>query len=112
MKIAVLLFFLLGIVVAPLTAADPILSEFMPANERVLADEDNQFTDWLEVHNPGAVAIDLQGWFLTDSPLLLKKWAFPPVTLPPDGYLVVFASGKNRVADPAHLHTSFQLNAD
>src|SRR5688572_32022570 len=92
-------------------AAEPIISEFMPDNARVLTDEDGHFSDWIEIHNPGDSAINLAGYCLTDDPQLLTKWRFPSVTLPAGGYLVVFASGKNRITDPARLHTSFQLNA-
>src|SRR5688500_15573622 len=92
-------------------AAEPIISEFMPDNARVLADEDGHFSDWIEIHNPGGTAINLGGYYLSDDPQLLTRWRFPSVSLPAGGYLVVFASGKNRTADPARLHTSFQLNA-
>ena len=95
-----------------LHAAEPVLSEIMPSNGRTLADEDGQFPDWIEIENPGGVAIDLSGYFLTDDPLTPAKWTFPPVSLPANGFLVVFASGKNRTNDPARLHTSFQLDAD
>ena len=37
-------------------------------------------------------------------------WAFPNVMLPAGGHLLVFASGKNRVAPGAPLHSSFQLD--
>ena len=106
-------FFLFVLASSPaLPGAEPILSEFMADNQRTLADEDGQFPDWIEVHNPGATPINLAGYFLTDDPGQLAKWAFPSVALPAGGYLVVFASGKNRTADPARLHASFQLNAD
>src|SRR6185436_9540861 len=72
--------------------AEPVISEFVADNERVLADEDGVFADWIEIHNPGGTAINLAGYFLTDDPLVLTKWAFPPVTLLPGGYLVGFAS--------------------
>ena len=91
--------------------AEPIISEFMPDNARVLADEDGHFSDWIEIHNPDGSAINLAGYYLTDNPQLLTKWRFPSASLPAGGYLVVFASGKNRTTDPARLHTSFQLNA-
>lgn len=98
--------------VHPQFAAEPIISEFMPDNARVLADEDGEFTDWLEVHNPNGTPFDLAGYYLTDDPQHLAKWAFPSVPLPANGYLVVFASGKNRSSNPARLHTSFRLNAN
>jgi hypothetical protein len=92
--------------------AEPFISEFMADNDRTLADDDGQFVDWLEIHNPNTTAINLQGYHLTDHPARLDKWTFPAVTLPAGGYLVVFASGKDRTNDPAHLHTSFELNAE
>ena len=95
-----------------LQAAEPVLSEIMPSNARVLADEDGQFPDWIEIRNPGGTPLDLNGYYLTDNAQLLAKWAFPPVTVPGNGFLVVFASGKDRKADPARLHTSFDLDAD
>ena len=88
------------------------ISEIMPANTRTLADEDGDFSDWIEIYNPQASPANLGGYYLTDDSEALAKWAFPAVTLPPKGYLVVFASGKNRVANPARLHTNFKLNAD
>jgi hypothetical protein len=93
-------------------AAEPVLSEIMPANARILADEDGQFPDWIEIHNPGGTPLDLNGYYLTDHAQLLTKWAFPAVVIPGGGYLVVFASGKDRKTDPAHLHTNFDLDAD
>jgi Chitobiase/beta-hexosaminidase C-terminal domain/CotH kinase protein/Lamin Tail Domain/NedA-like, galactose-binding domain/Immunoglobulin domain/Bacterial TSP3 repeat/Immunoglobulin I-set domain len=107
--LAALLFTLFSI--SGRTQAGPIISEFMPDNVRILADEDGDFSDWIEIFNPDAAPVDLLGWYLTDDPLTLTKWAFPDVTIPPGGYLLVFASGKNRTADPAHLHTNFQLDS-
>jgi len=91
---------------------DVIISEFMPANDRTLADEDGAFPDWIELFNAGSGPVNLLGWHLTDNPGAPGQWTFPSVTLAPGGFLVVFASGKNRTNDPAHLHTSFQLDAD
>ncbi|MFC1636095.1 hypothetical protein ACFL5Z_14760, partial [Planctomycetota bacterium] len=42
----------------------------------------------------------------------LTKWAFPEVTLASDGYLVVFASDKNRRDPLGVLHTNFKLKGD
>ncbi len=90
----------------------PIISEFMAANESELADEDGDFSDWIEIHNPESVPVSLAGYHLTDNASNLDKWTFPAVTLEPGAYVVVFASGKNRT-DPARpLHTDFQLSAE
>src|SRR5207249_6972328 len=67
---------------------------------------------WIELHNSGATDVNLGGWFLTDSSTDLAKWRFPVVIVPANGYLVVFASGKDRALPNAQLHTSFNLSAN
>lgn len=86
-----------------------IISEIMADNTRTLSDEDGEYPDWIEIQNPTAAAINLAGWHLTDQADEPSKWTFPSVTLPAGGYLVVFASGKDRTSNPARLHTNFQL---
>jgi hypothetical protein len=107
---ALTVLFLLGL--TSLHAAEPALSEIMPSNARILADEDGDFPDWIEIKNPGLEELKLAGYFLTDDPARLTKWSFPSTTVPAGGYLTIFASGKNRTANPALLHTSFSLAAD
>ena len=92
--------------------AAPRITEFMASNVTRLADEEGDFSDWIEVHNPDNVTVTLAGFHLTDDAANLDKWTFPAVTLAPDELLVVFASGKNRDDPAARLHTNFRLSAD
>ncbi len=92
--------------------ADPIISEFMASNQTTLADDDGDFPDWIELYNPDAAPVDLGGWNLTDSAKKKTKWTFPSITLATHGYLVVFASGKDRRDPSRPLHTNFSLGAD
>lgn len=92
--------------------AEVSISEFMAANGDTVRDEDGDYSDWIELHNTGPQTVDLGGWFLTDSTLNLTKWSFPSTNLPADGYLVVFASEKNRRVPGKPLHTNFKLAAD
>ncbi|MEY2408490.1 MAG: hypothetical protein QOF48_1160, partial [Verrucomicrobiota bacterium] len=87
------------------------ISEFMAANAGVLQDEDNDSSDWIEIHNAGTNWVGLNNWFLTDTPLNLSRWRFPATNLAPNGYLVVFASGKDRRVPGAPLHTDFKLDS-
>ena len=97
---------------APLAQAEIIISEFLAINSGLtLTDEDNFPADWIEIHNTGSSGVDLAGYHLTDSANNPTKWTFPAVTLPAQGYLRVFATGKDRTSDPAFLHTNFNLNA-
>lgn len=91
--------------------ADLIISEFLAANTKVLADEDGAFSDWVELHNAGDTEVNLAGWHLTDSASNRTKWQFPAVTIPAGGYLLVFASSKDRTDPSKPLHTNFALSA-
>ncbi len=78
-----------------------IVSEFSATGSTHLLDEDGEPSDWIELHNPSDQAVDLFGWSLTDDPAEPDKWVFPQTILPPDGYLLLFASGKDRFPDEA-----------
>lgn len=86
------------------------ISEFLASNNvETFLDEDGEAVDWIELHNSGESAINLAGYVLTDSPTR-AKYTLPEVMLALDGYLVVFASGKDRSEPGAQLHTNFQLD--
>jgi hypothetical protein len=94
-----------------LAATTPIISEFMADNGNTLADQDGQYSDWIEIHNPTPSSVNLDGYFLTDDASLPTKWRIPAVTLPAGGNLVVFASNKDRAVAGQQLHTNFELGA-
>jgi Concanavalin A-like lectin/glucanases superfamily/CotH kinase protein/Lamin Tail Domain/Immunoglobulin domain len=93
-------------------ASNVIISEIMARNDTVLADEDGDYQDWIEIYNRGGTTVNLLDWALTDNPANLVKWRFPETNLPPAGFMVVFASEKNRRVPGAPLHTNFKLSAD
>jgi hypothetical protein len=84
------------------------LSEFLAENQKGFKDNDGDFSPWIELHNGGNSTVNLDGWFLTDTPTNRCRWRLPRVLLLPDRYLIVFASGKARSNDLAHLHTNFR----
>ena len=94
---------------AQMASADIILSEVMTNNVTTLLDEDGESPDWIELHNDGDAAVDLGGYFLTDDDDDLNKWVLPAVELAADGYLIIFASGKDRGGAGTELHANFQL---
>jgi hypothetical protein len=85
------------------------ITELMALNSATVTDEDGTFSDWLEIHNEGGSAADLTGYYLTDDDELLTKWQFPSVSIPAGGYLLVWASNKNRTNPLLPLHTNFAL---
>ncbi|MGB0386056.1 MAG: lamin tail domain-containing protein [Ardenticatenaceae bacterium] len=88
-----------------------LISEFMASNDNTLADEDGDYSDWIEIHNRDSTLVNLEGWYLTDDDDELTKWRFPSATLAPDSYLVVFASNKDRADAGSVLHTNFKIKS-
>lgn len=91
--------------------ADPLITEFLASNQTGLTDEDGAYSDWIEIFNPDAAAINLSGWALTDNAATPQKWQFPAVTLESGQFLLVWADGKNRRTPGQPLHTNFSLNS-
>jgi hypothetical protein len=96
---------------APILRAAPVITEFLADNVTGLTDEDGAHSDWIEVHNPDSAALNLDGWYLTDSAGSPTRWRFPAVTVPPGGFVLVWASGKDRRVTGSPLHTNFSLRA-
>ncbi len=84
----------------PTTLADGVgsivISELMAINRTTLADEDGEYRDWIELHNPTESMVNLLGYGLSDDPDDPFKWHFPDIRLAPGDHLLVFASGKDR----------------
>ena len=89
-----------------------LLNEIVASNSTVLADENGEYYDYIELYNRSNEAVDLTGWYLSDDSTQPRRWRFPEVSIAPGEYLVVFASGLNRRDDPAHLHTNFSLSSE
>src|SRR6478609_11918306 len=94
-----------------LRAATVIISEFVASNSSGLQDEDGDHSDWIELFNTSASTVNLNGWYLTDNISNLTKWRLPATNLPPNGFLTVFASSKNRATLGLPLHANFSLSA-
>ena len=103
-----------SVLVDPTTQAVWI-NEFMasnPAGANAFVDEDGDAADWIEIYNPNPFDVELAGYSLTTETSLADGWTFPnPTVVGPDSYLVIFASGKNRVSAGQPLHSDFKLNA-
>ena len=97
---------------APQLLGDIVLSEFVASNQGGLSDGWGDTPDWIELQNTGSTPVDLAGWHLTDNPDRPTQWTFPAETLEPSGFLIVFASERNRRDPAGHLHTNFKLSTE
>lgn len=94
------------------------INEIMAANSQTIRDGDlddpdkgdkgGAYSDWIELYNPGSQAINLTGYTLSDSE---ATWTFPQGTIGANGYLLIWASDKDKVARDGQLHTNFKLGS-
>jgi hypothetical protein len=80
------------------TTSQVYINEISSANLQGFVDDDNEYTDWMELYNSSSNSVDLSGYFLSDNKTNLTKWQFGNYVLQPNAFLVVFASGKDRQA--------------
>jgi len=85
------------------------INEVMASNSIVLQDEDNEYSDWIELYNPTPDIINLSGFAISDDSAEPRKWVFPNIDIQPYNYLIVFASDKNKTT--GELHTNFKISA-
>jgi hypothetical protein len=86
--------------------ADPSLTyapETIVINEVLSHQDTDNPGDWIELHNTTASAVDIGGWFLSDSRGDLKKYTIPAgTTVPANGYFVF--------TEYSHFTTNFALS--
>lgn len=88
--------------------AQVVINEVSAANWTGLTDNFGEREDWIELYNTGAAAVDLSGWYLSDSQTNNTKYQIPPGTsIPANGRLMVWCSGRGTTAPP--LHTNFKI---
>lgn len=96
--------------------AQVVISE-LSTNNTKYEDEDADEPDWIELHNTGDAAVDLEGWSLTTSEAGENPWSLQHLSLEANSVRVIFASGKDRpgteaTADAYRPHANFTLSAD
>lgn len=94
------------------------INEIMASNSKTLRDGDvddpddgkkgGAYSDWIEIYNAGSQPVNLTGYTLSDSG---ATWTFLQGIVQAKGYLLVWASDKNKVAKDGQLHTNFKLSA-
>lgn len=98
--------------VAPLAAAQTVLiSEVAPASS-TLADEEGAFEDWVELYNPTATQLSLDGYTVADDRDDASPWALPDgLAVPPFGFLVLWADDDEEDG-PRHLDFSLKRGGE
>lgn len=90
--------------------AQVVVNEVCASNTNGYADNYGEFEDWFELYNPGAVAVDIGGWWLSNRAGNPMKWQVPAGTVIPAGGLQVFICSKRNETTGGLMHTNFNLN--
>ena len=77
-------------------SAQIIINEGSNKNYAIVADEDAENKDWIELYNAGTTAVDLFNYALSDNEEEPNKWTLPHYTLEAGSFLLIHCSGKNR----------------
>lgn len=87
-----------------------VINEIMAGNVSAVPDQNGEFDDWVELYNGNNFSLNLNGYYLSDNENELTKWTFPNVTIPANGYLIVWCdtAGNSQTG----LHTTYRLSAD
>lgn len=85
------------------------LSEVLVESARGAATSTINDPGWIELYNGGPAAVNLAGWFLSDTGTNLTRWRFPGVVMLPGTFLLISATGSPLTNDLAHLHANFRL---
>jgi hypothetical protein len=93
------------VMVMPVNVAPPVIVDddikHIVINEAasqnsILEDIDGDSPDWIELYNGTSNTVSLANWSLTDNADDPLKWVFPDISIAPKGYLLIWASDKNR----------------
>lgn len=101
---------IIALLAVPFAQAQVVINEISPSNYSDHADSFGEYEDWIELYNMGGTAVDLSGWYLSDSQNNNTKWSFPAgASIGANAFLVVYCDGRNTSVGNEH-HTSFKLN--
>lgn len=92
----------------PYKGARLVVNEFMASNGGSLELEDETSPDWIELYNSGDIAVDLQGWFLSDSSENPDDYVFSDSqVLEPGDFALFYADAVEGVG-----HLPFNLSSE
>ena len=68
-----LLFFLATLLILDSTRSQVVLNEFMSSNNSTIADEDGEYSDWIEMYNAGPDFVNLSSYVRMSLCILISK---------------------------------------
>ncbi len=86
------------------------INELEPENLTGITNAAGVRSPWIELYNPSANVVDLEGLYLANDYANLTAWAFPAgVSIKPGEFKTIFADGLTNLSTAGELHTGFVL---
>lgn len=90
--------------------SEVVINEVMASNKVSIADQDNEYDDWIELYNNGNTTVDISGYYLTDNNTEFLQWQFPAgTTIDAGEHLIVWCDND---LDQKGLHANFKLSSN
>lgn len=89
---------------------DLIINEVMSSNNKYLAQNGNEYYDWLEVYNNSGKTINLKDYSITTDENNKKMYVFEDKELKAGEYYIVMASGNISYSNSKYKHTNFKIS--
>lgn len=86
-----------------------MINEFMADNKKTIMNEEEKYSDWIELYNPNNYEVNLKGMYLSDDSMKITKWTFPDTTISAKGYILIWADESN---SNNGLHANFKLSKE
>jgi hypothetical protein len=89
--------------------SDLLINELLSINKTIVADQNGEYDDWIELYNLSPAALDISGYYLSDNKDEKMKWKFPSGTsVQGKGFLIIWA---DKDSTQAGLHANFKLSS-
>lgn len=89
--------------------SDLVINEILASNDNVIADEEGEYDDYIELYNNSNTNISLEGFSITDDINELNKFELPTEMILANGYFLIWADNDE---EQGVNHANFKLNAD
>ena len=85
------------------------ITEYMTNNLSYKKSFDDKYYSLIEIYNEDNKDINLKGFYLSDKEDNITKYTFPDIMIKKGEYLIIYASGINKL-EKEEIHTNFKLN--
>ena len=93
---------------APEGIADLYINEFLASNDTIIANEQGDYVDWIELYNDSDDDLSLSGIYVTDDLNTPLRHALSDITIDSGSYLLLWADQQVTLGD---YHLPFSLSA-